>query len=66
MKTFQDFSHAHHRTEKGDHLSLQTYPLLFIYLFLNERLFHLIRPLFIVWDHLKPFEKFALKLSFRP
>jgi len=31
--------------------------LLFIYL-LNERSFHLIRPLFI-WNRLKPFEKFA-------
>jgi len=33
--------------------------LLFIYL-LNERLFHLIRPVFIVWNCLKPFEQFAV------
>jgi len=26
----------------------------------------LIRPLFIIWNHLKPFEQFALKLSFGP
>jgi len=32
MKTFQDFSHAHHRTEKGDHLSL--YKLTHCYLFI--------------------------------
>jgi len=33
--------------------------------FLNDRSFHLIRPLFIVWCRLKPFEA-ALKLSFGP
>jgi len=26
----------------------------------------LIRPLFIAWNRLKPFEQFALKLSFGP
>jgi len=26
----------------------------------------LIRPLFIIWNHLKPFEQFALKLSCGP
>jgi len=29
-------------------------------------LFRLIRALFIVWNRLKPFEQFALKLSFGP
>jgi len=28
--------------------------------FLNERSFHLIRPLFIVWNCLKPFEQFGV------
>jgi len=34
--------------------------------FLIDRSFRLIRPLFIVWNRLKPFEQFGLKLSFWP
>jgi len=37
-----------------------------LFFFKNEGSFRLIRPLFIVWNRLKPFEQFALKVSFGP
>jgi len=51
-------TNAHHRTEQGDHLSLENLNFVII-IFLNEWSFRLIRPLFIVWNY-KPFEQFVV------
>jgi len=61
MNEFEQESHKHASQNRARQaFELIKLKLCFVFLFLNERSFHLIRPLFIIWCRLKPFEQFAV------